>query len=403
MPFASSNVPVGKLPGVLDTLRRAYGAWLTIAASLLISLIGVYCIHLSDAARPLAPAGIGPTASRQLLFLGVGVLAALIAVVPNYRALSFISFPLLGLMIALLIFLLVPFVPSWLVAPRNGARSWINIGPVDFQPSEVAKIGFVLALSHYLRFRENHRRFLGLVPPGIIAFIPIALITLQPDFGTALLFVPVLFAMLVAAGAKLKHLAIIVIIAATASPVAYPLLKPHQKARIVGLIQQFKGDTSADQDINMQSVAAQRLIGAGGFVGQPAERATTLMRFNPLPERHNDMIPAVIIQRFGLLGAIGLLFLYFAWIVGALITAGLTREPFGRLICVGFAAFVAAQVFVNLGMNTGLLPIIGITLPYASAGGSSLVAMWLMTGLVLNVAVRRPKKPTRHSFEFPDE
>jgi len=400
VPFASSNVPIGRLPGVLDTLGRAYGAWLTMGASLLISLIGVYCIHLSDAAQTNAAAGLGPTATRQLAFLGIGVLAALFAVVPNYRVLSFISFPLMGLMIGLLIFLLLPFVPSWLVTPRNGARSWIDLGPVDFQPSEIAKIGFVLTLSHYLRFRQNHRRFLGLVPPGVIAFIPIALITLQPDFGTALLFVPVLFAMLVAAGAKLKHLAIIVLIAATASPAAYPLLKPHQKARIVGLIQQFKGDTSADQDINMQSASAQRLIGAGGFVGQSSERAITLMKFNPLPERQNDMLPAVIMQRFGLLGAVGLLFLYFVWIVGAFITAGLTREPFGRLLCVGFAAFVAAQVFVNFGMNIGLLPIIGITLPYASAGGSSLVAMWLMTGLVLNVAIRRPRKPTRHSFEF---
>lgn len=400
MPFASSSVPVGRLPGILDTLGRAYGAWLTMGASLLISLIGVYCIHLCDAAQPNAAAGLGPTATRQLVFLAVGVVAALFAVVPNYRVLSFISFPLMGLMVGLLIFLLVPFVPAWLVAPRYGARSWINIGPVDFQPSEVAKIGFVLALSHYLRFRENHRRFLGLVPPAVIAFVPIALITLQPDFGTACLFVPVLFAMLVAAGAKLRHLAIVVLIAATASPAAYPLLKPHQKARIVGLVQQFKGDTSADQDINMQGVSSQRLIGAGGFVGQSSERSTTLMRFNPLPKRHNDMIPAVFIQRFGMFGAVGLLALYFVWIVGAFITAGLTREPFGRLLCVGFAAFVAAQVFVNLGMNLGLLPIIGITLPYASAGGSSLVAMWLMTGLVLNVAIRRPRKPTRHSFEF---
>jgi rod shape determining protein RodA len=100
---------------------------------------------------------------------------------------------------------------------------------------------------------------------------------------------------------------------------------------------------------------------------------------------------------------VGILLLYGAWALGALITAAVCREPFGRLVCVGATGFILAQVFVNAGMNLGILPIIGITLPYMSHGGSSLVAVWIMTGLVFNVALRRPRIALRKSFEFGDE
>jgi len=378
------------------------GAWLTVLASLTLSLLGVYAIDLSDAAKAVHH-GLGPNAIKQVLFLGIGISAAVVIALPHYRLLGYLSTAMMVAVVASLVFLLLPAVPSWIVKPRNGARSWIDVGPIDIQPSELAKVAFVLVMARYLRFRENHRRFLGLIPPALIAIVPITLITLQPDFGTAMLFVPALFAMLVAAGMRLKHLAIIVLAAVLSAPAAYTLLMPHQKARLVGLLRQFEGDTSADQDINMQSVTAQRLIGAAGGVGPGTERAATLLKYNYLPERHNDMIFAVIVGRFGLLGALGVFAAYMAWALGAFITAAATREPFGRLVAVGLAAFIGAQAFVNIGMNVGMLPIIGITLPFVSYGGSSLVTVWIMTGLVFSVAMRRPRPPVRHSFEFGED
>lgn len=397
------SISAAHRPSAWRFLARANSAWIVVLASLALSLLGVYAIHLADGAKA-APVALGPPpAVKQLVFLTIGVLSAVAIVIPHYRWLGYLAVPGFIVLVGLLIFLLIPLVPTWLVKPRNGARSWIDIGPIDFQPSELVKIAFVLVLARYLRFRDNYRRFFGLIPPGLIAAVPIALITLQPDLGTATLFVPALFAMLVAAGAKLKHLILIVLLAALAAPAAYPMLKPHQKQRINGLIQQFKGDTSADQDINMQSVAAQRIIGSGRAVGPGPKKAATLLRFNPLPERHNDMIFAVITGRFGLLGGLAVLCLYFIWITGAIITAGSTRDPFARLAIVGLAAFVAAQVFVNIGMNVGLVPIIGITLPYISYGGSSLVTVWLMTGLIFSTAIRRPRPPVRQSFEYAHE
>jgi len=226
---------------------------------------------------------------------------------------------------------------------------------------------------------------------------------LQPDLGTATLFVPALFAVLVAAGAKLKHLILVVALATAAAPAAYFVLKPHQRQRIDGLILQFKGDKSADQDINMQSVTSQRLAGAGGRYGLSEEHSRTLLHFNALPERKTDMIYSVVCIRFGWLGGLLVLGLYGAWMLGALLTAAACREPFGRLVCVGFVGFIAAQVYINAGMNLGIVPIIGITLPYVSHGGSSLVAVWMMAGLILSIALRKPTMALRRSFEYDDD
>src|SRR5690606_25301913 len=119
-----------------------------------------------------------------------------------------------------------------------------------------------------------------------------------------------------------------------------------------------------------------------------------------LPERHNDMVLAVLMTRFGLLGGIVVLALYLLWLAGAALVAVTCREPLGRLLVIGLAGFIAAQVVVNVGMNIGLAPIVGITLPFVSYGGSSLVTVWLMTGLIFNVAMRRPLPPYRPSFEY---
>jgi rod shape determining protein RodA len=405
-PMPSTSLPFRRwsLSGAVEALARIGPAWIVVAASLALSLLGISAI---DVAEPINAAqrvaGLGPTASRQLMFLAISAGAALLIALPNYRWLAAASWFFYAAGLAALIFLLLPFVPWTIVAPRNGARSWINLGFTDLQPSEPVKIAYAMTLAWYMRYRTEHRSFSGLIPPAIITAIPIALIMLQPDLGTATLFVPALFAVLISAGARLRHLAIIVMLASLAAPAAYPLLKPHQQQRIAGLLKQFQGDTSEDQDLNFQSSTAQTMIAAGRVSGLDRDHAQSLLHYNRLPERHNDMIVAVIAARHGLLGGILLLAIYLVWFAGALVSAAMTKDPFGRLLIVALAAFIAAQVFVNVGMNVGLLPIIGITLPYVSYGGSSLVTVWLMTGLIVNVVMRRPRVGPRRSFEFFDE
>ncbi len=405
MPYARSSQSTTflfeRFGRILEILRDGGPAWIVVAASLALSLLSVYAIDVAESVQAHVPPELGRIALRQLIFVGAGIIAAIVVALPNYRVYGYISWVLLGLAVGLLVFLLIPFVPSSIVHPRNGARAWINFGPADFQPSEIAKIVYVLVLAWYLRFKKNHRTFRGLLPPAIITFIPVALIMLQPDLGQAMLFIPTLFAVLVAAGAKLKHLALIVALACMAAPAAYPLLKPHQKQRLIGLLWQLEGsNTQADLDINMQSVTAQRMVGAGEFAGAGNEHSRTLLKYNALPERHTDMIFAVICSRFGLLGGLGTLALYALWAGGAIMTAGVCREPFGRLVIVGLTGFLVAQVFINVGMNLGLVPIIGITLPYLSHGGSSMLTVWLMTGLIVSIAIRRPRVSLHRSFEF---
>lgn len=384
---------------ITSALRLSNPAWVSLGAAGLLTIVGVLAIDVADGAAG-AGAGLTGVALKQAIFSLLGVSAAMTVALPHYRLIGGVAMPAMALSLLLLVFLLLPGVPSSIVTPRNGTRGWINMGFVDFQPSEVAKVSYVLVVARYMRFRREHRTFVGLIPLGVLTAIPVGLIMLQPDFGTAMLFAPSLLAMLLAAGAKKRHLTTIVASAMLAAPAMYPLLRPHQKTRIVALIRQMQGDLTTASDINYQAFTAQTLIGAGGALGVGEERARLLLDLNRLPESHNDMVIAVVALRWGLLGAVGVVVLSAAWVIGALATAASCKEPFGRLVCVGLAAFVAAQTAINVGMNIGLLPIVGITLPFVSYGGSSMLTVWLMTGLVFNVALHRPRPPFRPSFEW---
>ncbi len=386
---------------VRSTIRLAHAGWVVLGAAALLSLVGIYAIDVATNPRPSGPLALSALAWKQVVFLIVGLLGAVLIALPHYKLFMHIAWPLALIALGLLVFLLVPGVPTWLVAPINGARAWINLPLFNLQPSEPAKIAYVLAMALYLREREPPASLLALIPPGVLTMVPVGLITLQPDLGTASLFVPSLFGMLVTAGARLRHLTLIVAAAAMTAPVAWPFLLPHQKARFEALVQQIEGDRSREHDINFQSFTAQRLIGAGGLTGQDDTKARALVRFNRLPEAHNDMIFSVIAARFGVLGALGVLGLFLAWFGGALAVAAMCKDRFGRIAAVGIAAFIAAHVVVNVGMNIGLLPIIGVTLPFVSYGGSSMLTCWLMTGLLFNIAMRRELTPYNPAPRYP--
>jgi len=397
--------------GVAGLFDRVYGdrsrpvnaALCSVVAALLLPLAGVYAIDLgSGVSSGPGPLGLWPQALKQLVFVGVGVAAAAAVSAPDYRRVRLFVWGIFGLSICLLIVLVLPFVPSAVVRPRNGVRAWIDLGPIDLQPTELVKIAWIMVTADYLRYRREHRTFAGLIRPALITFVPVALIMLQPDLGSVLLFLPTLLAVLVTAGMRLKHLALVIVLGMLAVPASYPVLRPYQKERIVGLYGQLTGDTSRNDGINFQSATAISLTGAGRATGNTDAKARALVHYSALPERHNDMVLAVWACRFGLAGTGALLTAVGVWIAGVLATAGLTRDPFGRLICVGFASMVAAQTLLNAGMVAGVLPIVGVTLPFVSYGGSSMLTVWLMTGLAYSVAARPQALLARPTFEFRD-
>lgn len=398
--FSSPEVGTRRLMGIPQSHHARFlgrgrvnwltPAWLVVLAALILSVLGIEAIATTDPGR----------STRQAVFLVVALVgAAAIAVLPE-RWMRRASWLALGISIVLLLVVMLPGVPEWLVRPRNGSRRWISLGVTDFQPSELAKFAWCLVMADWLRRGDEHRNLLGLMVPFVITFVPVVLILIEPDLGTALLFIPALFAMIIAAGAKKRHVVGILIACAITAPLTYPWLRPHQRERIDAMIAQVKGDSQFVKNIGFQADRAMTVAGAGGAWGVGREHARALVIHNALPEEHNDMIFAVIVCRWGFFGGAALCGTVLLFVAAGFATAAMSRDPFGRLVVVGAVSLVATQATINIGMTVGLLPITGMTLPFVSYGGSSLVASWLLVGLVLAVGLQRPRSLERPSFEF---
>lgn len=390
-----ARVAITSAPRSIERPRIAWlnFGWVVVVAAMVLSIVGIIAIGTTEQGF----------ATRQMVFLPVALLVAAGVACLHHRSARQVSWICYWLVIALLVFVLIKGVPQWLVTPRNGARRWISLGLIDVQPSELAKIAWVLAIASWLRFRRNHRHLRGLLVPFLLTLLPIGLILLEPDLGTAMLFIPTLLAMLVVAGARLKHMMAIVLLGLVVAPLAYPVLRPHQKARIDAMVAQVMGDDRYADDIGFQGLRAMTVVGSGGVEGVGVEHAEALVQFNALPEDHNDMIFAVICCRWGLLGGAMIWMLFMALSLGGLLIASMSRDPFARIVAVGISTMIFLQMLINTGMTIGLFPITGMTLPLVSYGGSSLVTTWIMIGLLLGIALRRPRPLTPPSFEFDEE
>lgn len=371
-------------------LRLATPAWLCVGAAVFLSTVGIAAIGTT---RP-------ELASRQLLFLWVGLGAAIVTTVVPPRSLRNLSWVFLAIAVALLVFVLLPFVPKSLVTPRNGSRAWINLGVSDFQPSELAKIAFILCLAQWYSLQGSPRTMRALLVPVALAALLVGLIVLEPDLGSALLFAPTFAAMTIVAGVRMRYIVLSLLAAAVIAPMAYFVaLKPYQQARIDAIAAQIRGDDRFESTIGFQGWRAMRLVGAGGLVGNDRDRARALIEYNKLPEEHNDMVFAVVSCRFGLLGAAAVLGAYALYAFGAFAMAMLARDGFTKLVAIGVGALLFAQMTVNIGMTIGLLPITGVTLPFTSYGGSSLVSCWILTGLLLGIGIRPPTGGEKDPFD----
>lgn len=386
----------------IEPLLRVRAAWGALAAGIGLTIIGIEAIRTVDAGQATLQA------VRFAVALG---LVVPLCMVPRARVVGLAAYPMLVLSIMLLVFVVLPFVPEAIVPRVNLTTAWINLRVLRLQPSEPAKLTFVLACAWYLRHRASFRTLPGLVVPFAIAAVPVLLILRQPDLGTAMLFGPALLIMLVAAGARLKHILSLLAIAAVgvalvvlsiyrAPAVADRLLKPHQQVRFKALISKASGDDRYDSTYGYQQAKSMQLIGAGQLRGCGREHAARLVSANVLPEAHNDMIFAVITNRWGLIGALVVLGLSLLVSLCLTVIAARSRDPFARLAVVGFSGMLFTQAVINIAVNIGLLPVTGITLPFVSYGGSSLLTTYAMIGLAINFESGPPHVPARPSFEF---
>ncbi len=371
---------------VARDLRRALHLPLLIPA---VALIAFGLIALARIEIKTATGWMGDLHVRQATGVLIGLAAAVAAVLVPYKKIVEQAYLIYAASLLLLIVVLFAGVV------RNDARRWLTLAGFDFQPSELMKLTIVLTLARFIRFRSSYKTFAGLGVPFVLTLVPMGLILLQPDLGTALLLAPILFTMLFCAGARLRHLAIIAVMGAAAIVPIYEFgLKDYQRRRIdgflvqLGLMKRGKVETRDMERKELYQVArAQVAIGVGGFAGT-AEGSPGGYAALRVPERHNDFVFASVANRFGFLGVIVVLGL-FIWLLGAILgVASRQRDPAGRLLCLGVFALFSFQVFVNLAMNVGLLPVTGLTLPFLSLGRSSVVVSMLAIALVCNVAAR---------------
>jgi rod shape-determining protein RodA len=341
--------------------------------------------------------------NKQLYFIGAGIAAFIAVNLFHYRRLGQLSYAIYGACLLLLIFVLLGKYMQWgiLVNPRGGSYRWITIPHLpQFQPSELAKLAYILALAWYLQHRKNYRTIKGLIGPFAMALVPMALILKEPDLGTAMLFVPILFLVLFTAGAKWRHLLTIILAGVLLAPVFYLTLGDYQKDRVKGMIYQDSKDPYWQRGPGYQLRQSKMCIGLGRLTGQGWGKGLYIQYGNFLPERHNDFIFALIGHQWGLLGEIIVLGLYGVIIICGIEIASNQIDPFGRLLAVGIISLLTAQVFINVGMTIGLMPVTGMTLPFVSYGGSSLLCSFIALGLLMNIARRRPHQIARRSFEF---
>lgn len=321
----------------------------------------------------------GALVLRQLVWFGIGLGVLLVVASVDYRKLVRLA-PLLY--VAGLAGLATVYVLGRSV---SGARRWILVGPLSMQPSEFFKICFVLMAVWVLTSRWAQpagATAIALMVP--IAAVPVVLIVRQPDLGTALLLFPVLLALLVAAGIRLRLLGGLVLIGMAAMPPAWLVMKDYQRERILVFLDPFRDPLGSAYNVIQAKIA----IGSGQLLGRGVSGATQ-SRLAFLPERHTDFIFAVFAETWGFLGCLVLLACYALLLLRGFDIAASAREPIGRLVALGVTALLATQVLVNVGMVTGLLPVVGVPLPLMSYGGSSMVVSLLALGLLLSVRMRQ--------------
>ncbi len=321
----------------------------------------------------------GSIAWRQAAWFGVGLLALLAIASLDYRKLvrAAPALYLLGLAGLALVFAVGRSV--------SGARRWIVLGPMSVQPSEIFKICFVLMAVWVITPRWAQpmgKTTLALTLP--ILAVPLVLIIKQPDLGTALLLCPVLVILLVGAGLRLKLLGALVAAGLAALPLAWLVLKDYQRDRIFVFLDPFRDPLGRAYNVIQAKIA----IGSGQLLGKGVAGATQ-SRLAFLPERHTDFIFAVFAETWGFVGCLVLLMCYVLLLLRGFDIAASSREPVGRLVALGATSLLAVQVLINVGMVTGLLPVVGIPLPLMSYGGSSMLASLMGLGLLLSVRMRQ--------------
>ena len=327
-------------------------------------------------------------AKRQVLFVVIGIAVMLAAAFLDYRLYrDFANSAYLVVMLALVGVL-------FFGVERNGARAWYELPGQTFQiqPAEFAKVAVIVALAAFVANQGGHLRLVTLSNAYLMLAVPLGLIYLQPDLGTMLVFVAIGMGVLLVAGAQLKHIVVTSLIGVVVVVAMFnsdnlggpALLRQTQEQRLTAFLDPSFDLQGASYNINQSQIA----IGAGGLRGQGWLQGTQT-NLNLVPEQETDFIFTALGEEFGFVGVSLLLLLYAYMLARIWFIARASNDLFAAFACVGALSMLTFQIFQNIGMTMGIMPITGIPLPFLSHGGSSTVVAFGLIGLVINVSARR--------------
>lgn len=352
--------------------------WTILAIVALLFAAGVLNLYSASAFRIGEGTAITPFYKRQIIWGCISFSAMIITILFDYRHLKNSSWFLYFVAILLLIAVLL-----W-GKTIYGAQRWLDLGFFSFQPTEVAKIGVLLVTAAFLSRTKQFLGFKDIVKALVIVIIPAWLIVMQPDLGSALLLVFLMSGMVVYQGVQKNIFKAFVFTLPLLVPLGWIFLKDYQKARLLTFLNPGQDPLGSGYHVIQSQIA----IGSGGFWGKGFMEGTqSQLRF--LPEKHTDFAFSVFGEEWGFIGSIIILFLFCAFLYQIFLCSDEAKDKFGTMLCVGVFFYFFWQILINVGMVLGLMPVVGVPLPFVSYGGTSLLVNFIMIGLVLNVSMRR--------------
>jgi len=350
-----------------------------------LALAGLSLLLIYSATRSrLEARGINPLyfVMRQGVFIAIGLGIMVAVMLVDYRKYRDRGAAFYVVLVVMLLAVLSPLGSS-----SKGTQGWFQLpGGFQIQPSEIAKILLIIALAGYLAQHRGDLDTKRLAVTCALAGVPLALVMLQPDLGTAIVMTVIVVAMIAVAGVRGRHLAIIALVAlvGVVGVVQAGVLKQYQVDRLTSFLDQSKNKSGSTYNLDQSKTA----IGNGGVVGQGLFKGSqTSGSF--VPEQHTDFIFTVVGEELGFFGGATMLALFAIIVWRTWRTAQLSSDFSGTLICTGIMAMIAVHVFENVGMTMGIMPITGIPLVFVSYGGSATIAGFAAIGLVLNVHLHR--------------
>jgi len=355
--------------------------WFALGLALFMSIAGIMTIYSTT--RPVGGGAVPGFYLKQILWLCVAFVAMIVMAGVDYVWLSRFSRQLYAAGLVLLVLVLVAGKTGM------GARRWLTIGPLNFQPSEVFRLLFIIMLASHLSAMRGDMHVRDILrTAALYLLLPVALIIKEPDLGTAIILVFIFCTLMLVRGVNRKALVILIVISIISAPflgrIVWSQLKSYQKNRLIAFVKPEADPSGIGYQIEQSKIT----IGSGRFWGKGYLKGTQ-GPFRFLPEKHTDFIFSVFAEEWGFVGCFFLLAAYLLLLLRGIDTALKAKDTFGRLLAFSITVMFFIYFIINVGMTVGLMPVVGIPLPFMSYGGTALISNFAAVGVLINIRMRR--------------